>query len=212
MDQTTAAVVKQMAEFTTVFFGCKVTLLPAVKLPKSAYVHRRAQYDAAEILNRMARQVPADALAYVGVTTEDLYSGRLDFVFGLASLRRRVAVYSLHRYGEPGTPEFLRRSLKIVAHETGHAFGLRHCIFYRCCMNGSNSLTESDSQPLDYCPLCHDKLRHALAFDPKQRFERLAAFYDRVGFTQEAQVVRERLAQVASERPAHDTAPTEEEP
>jgi archaemetzincin len=201
MDEATTAVVKQMAEFAAAFFATPVKLLPAAPLPKSAYVHRRAQYDAADILTRMARQVPDDALALVAVTTEDLYSGRLDFIFGLASLRGRVAIYSLHRYGEPGTPEYLRRSLKIVAHETGHVFGLQHCIFYRCCMNGSNSLAESDSQPLHYCPLCQDKLRHALAFDPKKRFEALAAFYDRIGLADEAHFVREQLAHESAATP-----------
>ncbi len=198
MDKQTTATLNQMAEFAGIFFACKVRVLPAVALPKSAYVHRRKQYDAAEILRRMARHVPKDALAVVGVTTADLYSGRLAFVFGLASLRSRVAVYSLRRYGTPGTPEFLRRALKIVAHETGHVFAITHCIFYRCCMNGSNSLDESDSQPLHYCPLCHDKLRHALAFDPEERFKKLAAFYDKIGFEQEARVVRGRLEGLAA--------------
>ncbi len=200
MDEKSAAVLEQMAEFAGIFFACKVTVLPAAKLPKSAYVHRRKQYDAADILNRMARHVPDDALAYIGITTADLYSGKLAFVFGLASLRNRVAIDSLHRYGEPGTPEFLRRSLKIIAHETGHVFGIKHCIFYRCCMNGSNSLAESDSQPLHYCPLCHDKLRHALAFDPKERFEKLEAFYDKIGFEEEARVVRQRLVRWAGKK------------
>lgn len=194
MDKQTTAALKHMAEFAGIFFACKVRVLPAVTLPKSAYVHRRKQYDASDLLGRMARHVPKDALAFVGVTTADLYSGRLAFVFGLAGLRNRVAIYSLRRYGTPGTPEFLRRALKIVAHETGHVFSIRHCIFYRCCMNGSNSLDESDSQPLHYCPLCHDKLRHALAFDPEERFKKLAAFYDKRGFEQEARIVRRRLA------------------
>jgi len=194
MDDATTAVVAQMVEFARIFFQCKVTLLPVAEFPTTTYVHRRRQYDAADILNRMAGQVPDDALAYIAITTADCYSGKLAFIFGLASLRRRVAVYSLHRYGTPGTPEFLRRSLKIVAHETGHTFSITHCIFYQCCMNGSNSLDESDSQPLHYCPLCHDKLRHALAFDPRTRFEQLAAFYDTSGFDADARSVRKRLA------------------
>jgi archaemetzincin len=204
MDSATTAAIGQVAEFAGAFFACTVTVLPAAELPRSTYVQRRKQYDAGDLLNRMARRVPDDALAYVGLTSADLYSGRLDFVFGLASLRQRVAIVSLNRFGEPGTPEFLRRSLKSFAHETGHVFGIRHCIFYRCCMNGSNSLAESDGQPLHYCPLCHDKLRHALVFDPAQRFEKLAALYDTFGFEHDARVVRERLARL--------TASTKEDP
>jgi len=191
-----AAVVARMGEFARAFFACRVVVLAPAALPRTAYVPRRGQYHAGDLLNRMAEHVPDDALAYVGITAADLYGSKLEFVFGLASLRRRVAIGSIARYGEAGTPEFLRRALKNFAHETGHIFGIRHCIFYECCMNGSNSIEESDGQLLHYCPLCHDKLRHALAFEPRERFERLAAFYDTVEFVDEAQTVRRRLAQL----------------
>jgi len=204
MDPETRRTVRLMAEFARVFFDSQVTLLPPARLPQEAYARRRGQYDAAVILNRMARHVPDDALALVAVTSADLYSGELEFAFGLASLGRRVAIDSLHHYGTPGTPEFTRRALKNFAHETGHVFGIRHCIFYRCCMNGSNSLAESDGQPLHYCPLCHDKLRHALGFDPERRFDALAALYETIGFTDDARVARERgarLGALAKEEP-----------
>lgn len=191
-----AAVVERMAEFARAFFACKVVVLAPAALPPTAYVPRRGQYHAGGLLERMAKHVPDDALAYVCVTAAELYSARLEHTFGLASLQRRVAVDSIARYGEPGTAEFLRRALKNFAHETGHILGLRHCIFYSCCMNGSNSIEESDGQPLHYCPLCLDKLRHALAFEPRERFEHLAAFYDSVDFADEARAVRQRLAQL----------------
>jgi archaemetzincin len=209
MDAPTQQVVMQLGEFARVYFACPVIVLRPVELPKASYVHRRRQYDAADVLRRMGRHVPDDALALVGVTTADLYSGDLDFVFGLAGLRSRVAILALGRYGEPGTPEFLHRAMKSLAHETGHVFGLRHCIFYSCCMNGSNSLDESDSQPIHCCPLCHDKLRHALAFDPEARFEALAAMYDRLGFESDARSVRERLAHL---RGLHAATATTEGP
>ena len=209
MDAATQRTVMQLGAFAQVYFGCPVTVLRPVELPKASYVHRRKQYNAADVLTRMARYVPDDALAVVGVTMADLYSGELEFVFGLASLRNRVAVIALGRYGEPGTPEFLRRTLKSFVHETGHVFGLRHCIFYTCCMNGSNSLAESDSQPLHGCPLCHDKLRHALAFDPEARFEKLAAMYEELGFESDARIVRDRLARM---RGAHAATATTEGP
>lgn len=198
MDRESRRTVRLMAEFAHVFFDSTVTVLPPVKLPHEAYAPRRGQYDAAAILNRMACQVPDDALALVGVTTADLYCGGLEFAFGLASLDRRVAICSPRRYGTPGTSQYLHRTLKNFAHETGHVLGLRHCIFYRCCMNGSNSLAESDGQPLHYCPLCHDKLRHALGFDPDERFDALASFHNTIGFTDDARLARERRASLGA--------------
>jgi hypothetical protein len=31
---------------------------------------------------------------------------------------------------------------------------LEHCIFFRCIMNGSNHLDESDARPMFFCPVC----------------------------------------------------------
>ena len=34
----------------------------------------------------------------------------------------------------------LRRSCKVLAHEACHMFGIEHCVWFRCLMNGSNHL------------------------------------------------------------------------
>jgi archaemetzincin len=39
------------------------------------------------------------------------------------------------------------RSAKVLLHEIGHLFNLKHCKYYRCLMNGSNSLEESERKP-----------------------------------------------------------------
>ena len=31
-----------------------------------------------------------------------------------------------------------------VCHEIGHTFGMKHCTFFRCLMQGSNGLDETD--------------------------------------------------------------------
>ena len=76
-----------------------------------------------------------------------------EYVFGQASSQDRVGIYSFARYdplfwGEKRTPEakvdLLIRSIGVLLHETCHMFGLSHCIYYRCLMNGANNLTESD--------------------------------------------------------------------
>jgi archaemetzincin len=70
-------------------------------------------------------------------------------VFGLASIRERTGVFSFARYDE----RFFElkkfeidynlikfRSMWVMSHEITHMFGVRHCIFYKCLMNGSNHL------------------------------------------------------------------------
>lgn len=55
-------------------------------------------------------------------------------------------------------------------------FGLKHCIYYNCLMNGSNSLDESDQKPLEPCPVCMRKLLTAVRFNPFERYEHLQNF------------------------------------
>ena len=90
-------------------------------------------------------------------------------------LEKKVGVYSLCRY----YPEFwggkskaedevtgLRRACKVLNHETGHMFGITHCVFYHCSMNGSNSLSETDTAPIHFCPVCQRKLSWNIGFAP----------------------------------------------
>ncbi|MBI4617896.1 MAG: hypothetical protein HY720_30070 [Planctomycetes bacterium] len=180
-------------EYVSVFFQCAASFLPDRPLPRSAWSPDRQQYDAEAILDDLAAAVPSDALAVAAFTDRDLYSGRLNFVFGLASLTRRVGVYSIHRYGDPHSREGLRRTLKVANHEIGHMFGIRHCVFYRCSMNGSNSLAESDARPIHYCPPDLDKLVRAVGCDPASRARDLASFYRRIGFLDDARFLEGRL-------------------
>jgi archaemetzincin len=75
-------------------------------------------------------------------------------------------------------------------------FGLEHCVFYACTMNGTNSLQELDRQPTHLCPVCHEKLHRALRCDPATRYRRLAEVYRRVGLETEATFVEARAAEL----------------
>jgi archaemetzincin len=127
-------------------------------------------------------RISEDALGYIAFTTSDLWAGPgWNFVFGQASLKRRVGVWSMFRYGNPdqGKEEFRRvlwRTLGTGTHEMGHMIGITHCTAWRCGMNGSNSLDESDRQPLQLCPECLKKLLWATKVDPEERFEALRDF------------------------------------
>jgi archaemetzincin len=125
---------------------------------------------------------PDDALAYLALTTRDLWPGEgWNFVFGQANLRRRVGVWSIYRNGHPGKSEDayrlgLRRALAVAAHETGHVLTLRHCTAYRCLMNACNSQQERDRQPLHPCPVCLRKLLWNLQVQPAPYLRRLETF------------------------------------
>ncbi|MFH1238944.1 MAG: archaemetzincin, partial [bacterium] len=150
--------------------------------------------------------LPGDAFCYLGITMIDLYPNeKWNYVFGEASFRERVGVYSLVRY----FPEFwneseskgsnvlvLRRSCSTLAHETGHMFGIEHCIYYECLMCGSNSLEESDRRPLHLCPVCLRKLQWNIGFNVIKHYEDLEKFYRTNGLTAEADWIKNRLAKI----------------
>lgn len=166
------------------------------------------QYYTRDILDALRARVPADAYCLIAVTTRDLYPDpKWNFVFGEATLSERVGVYSFARYdpafhGDARGPDvrslILRRGLKVLAHEVGHMFGIRHCTHFHCVMNGSNHLDESDASPLHPCPICLRKLHYAVDFDPAARERSLARFFRARGLVPEAERCERRLAVIAA--------------
>lgn len=179
------------------FYGMPITIAgvmdPAV-IPANA---RRAnpgdgqeQFLTGYILDQvLKKRRPADAIAVLGLTTTDLWPGDdWNFVFGMASFTERTGVWSLWRYGDPAQDyaTCLRRTLKVALHETGHMIGIAHCIAYDCLMNGSNSLRETDVQPLYCCPECEAKVWWACHSDPAKRYASLVEFAKAHQMTEEA--------------------------
>jgi archaemetzincin len=169
-------------------------------------VTQKRQLLAPDLLALLKQKLPADAFCLLGITMADLYpEPSWNFVFGQASLRERVGVYSFARYdpaffGQERPDDYqtllLRRSCKVLAHETAHMFSLQHCIYFDCAINGSNNLRESDRRPLRLCPVCLRKLQLSIGFDVVKRYQALAEFYRAAGFADEAQWVRNRLGKL----------------
>ena len=149
--------------------------------------------------------IPADAAALIAFTNVDLYpSDTWHFVFGQASLEKRVGVWSLFRLSDPASEKrnsadrLLTRTLKISMHEVGHMFGMRHCTKYECLMSGTNHLAETDRRPLDNCPECMAKVAWAMNYDPKERYKNLAAFWRKNKNSSEEKRMREMANAVAA--------------
>lgn len=172
------------ADYMRTFYNLPVKLIadretgivPAALMRKTGYpkvLQIRTSYFLDDVLPKL---IPDDAAAFIAFTNVDLYPGDTwQFVFGQASLEKRVGIWSLSRLSEGG--KLLERTLKIAMHETGHMFGMRHCIKYECLMSGTNHLAETDRRPLDNCPECMAKVAWAMNYDPETRYKNLAAFW-----------------------------------
>jgi archaemetzincin len=132
-----------------------------------------------------------------------------NFVYGEAYINEGLGVYSFARLDplfhanskiSSSTPVndadrilILRRSLKVVLHEIGHLFGLHHCIYYSCLMNGTNHEKEMDRQPLYACPVCLHKLYSILRFNVHKTYAKLANLCKNNGLEEEHMWYRKSL-------------------
>jgi archaemetzincin len=222
---------ESLRQYAAAYFAMEVRALPGPDLDKENITIRRnpttgnRQLLTTDILTALKKRMPDDAFCLLGITMEDLYpEPSWNFVFGQASLRERVGVYSFARYdpkfygelrGRDWATTLLRRSCRVLAHEAGHMFGLAHCVYFRCVFNGSNHLDESDARPLHECPVDLRKLHHNIGFDVPQRYASLVRFYRKAGFEDEAAWTHRRLEWVVGAEEARkliETADKDAEP
>ena len=197
--ETQRKIITLTAEFMGHYFGLPTKVRPDLPL---SIIPRRARrvhpsWGDKQILSTyvldevLEPRLPKDAVAYIAFTTSDLWPGRgWNFVFGQASLRSRVGVWSIYRNGDPErSPAAFRlcllRTMKTATHETGHMFSMLHCTAYECNMCGSNHREESDRRPIASCPECVAKLWWATGADPVARYRKLAAFCEKQGLKPE---------------------------
>lgn len=201
-------VIKHTSEYLNLFYSLPVKMmeaLPADKIPPGA---RRAnpfteneQFLSTYILDQVLKpRLPKDGCVILGLTATDLWPGKnWNFVFGQASIRERVGVWSIHRKGDPSLSEknfriCLLRTIKTAAHETGHMFSIQHCTAYECLMCGSNSLAESDRRPVTFCPECMAKVCWSTKADPLERMKKLAAFCKTHGFDSDFEIYSKQIS------------------
>jgi predicted Zn-dependent protease len=161
-----------MKDFLAADSKMPVVVLDTMPIPKEAW-GRPKQANADRILPHLIRDMRTrnDAFRMVAVTQDDLYSGNLNFVLGLSSFTDNVMVISLYML-RPRTEDlqyvdkiegnnlklYHDRIRKILRHEIGHSFTLRHCINPFCDMAFANTVAQQDWQSEYYCPICQVKL------------------------------------------------------
>jgi archaemetzincin len=200
---------EDLKSYAEAYFQLDVRIMPAVTLETAAVKSRisevtdKRQLLTSSVLAFLKTQLPTDAYCLLGLTMEDLYPAPdWNYVFGQATLAERVGIYSFARYdpqffGRARPDDYrqtiLKRSCKVLSHETGHMFGLRHCIHFECLMNGSNNLGEMDIAPQYLCPICLRKMHFNVRFDAAARYRELAKFYETHGWDEDLQWTRHQL-------------------
>ncbi|MDF7798905.1 archaemetzincin [Pontiellaceae bacterium B1224] len=194
-------VLDETVSFMKIFFGRDVIVQPALRLElipaKARRIHPQwgdEQILTSYVLYEVLNDLPANAAVGLAFTASDLWPGEgWNFVFGQASLRSRVGVWSIYRNGDPAMGDAayqlcLRRTIKTAIHETAHMFTMLHCIAYECGMCGSNHRTESDQRPIYFCPECDMKICWATQQKPLERYEKLLKFCRDHGLKAEAEM------------------------
>lgn len=190
--------IKLAREYLEIFFQLKTRTLDTISnaiIPSNARRignESNEQLLASYVLNSLLiKQKPKDAIALMGLSELDLFpKPEWNYVFGLASYKDKVGVSSIYRLqnGNLTNSNFnlcLSRVLKICSHEIGHMFGLKHCIFANCVMNGTNSLHETDKNPSRLCSNCQRKLNYSIKYNNEKRLKELIRYFERNNMTQE---------------------------
>lgn len=149
--------------------GISVDVLDPVEIPSDTFQQHRRQYDAGLIVKHLTR-LPLNPkyLRVLALTTVDLCSPILTYVYGEAEVNGKAAVVSSFRLrcNEDGTTvpleRYYERLAKVSLHEMAHTFSLYHCEEPKCLMHFSARVHHLDQVEVSFCERCEFMLRENL--------------------------------------------------
>jgi archaemetzincin len=182
------AIIGRCMQLCEAFFdGASVKLMKQEDITKTTVAHRDnggiLQYNAMQIMAQAKQFFLPDAYATLSIMMDDLYPyDSWNYCFGWGEYASGSGVFSMARYdpkfhgikvdGDPNDI-ILFRACKIMTHEMTHMFGIWHCIYFRCAMNGINNEEEASNSPLELCPVCLRKLQYNIGFNPLTRYQKI---------------------------------------
>jgi archaemetzincin len=140
----------------------KVEEFPPLPLSSRHFQKERNQYLGDGLLADLTTITASGTTLTLGVTDADLFSGRMNFVFGIATTGRAlISTFRLQPevYGDPPNQRVYRwRVLTEAIHELGHALGLPHCEYPGCVMYFSNWIGDTDRKGPEFCYRCRRRI------------------------------------------------------
>jgi archaemetzincin len=160
--------VRVVAANIQVTFGAPVDHLQPLEVMEEAFVRHRQQYDAPLIIKSLAQRDYSGYLRVLALTTVDLCTPILTYVYGEAEMGGKAALVSSYRlrHNEDGTMVSLdlyyERLAKVALHELAHTFSVYHCEDPECLMHFSAKAHHLDRVRIAFCTRCDFMLRTML--------------------------------------------------
>lgn len=165
------------------FSGMKVSLLEVSNTFNNIdtkKVNDKIKINADQLLERLSEEIPMDAFFLFGLLDTDLYTeytlpnGNVvtSPTYGTKNLKERISIFSFVRFDplffkkEQNLSKekrikvyfiLLKRVCSAITRELCYMFGMKNCVYFSCCMNGTNR-TEFDNKQIELCPVCLRKL------------------------------------------------------
>ena len=134
-----------------------------------------SQWDVTQLLGRLraVQAQPAQGrVVYLALVPQDLFAGRVNYLYGSADVVGNYAVISYHRFaasvtGEPAqSARLVARTLKQMLSSTGFALGVGRCSDPGCARAYPRSLLEHDAKGTSLCEECRAELAKVLGHEP----------------------------------------------
>jgi archaemetzincin len=173
-------------------FDCHVTVSKHILIPSELFNYDKKKYDGKKVLKFTADNITLKEVKNIniGIFDRDMFSGNLDYTFGLASVFPKIGIVSTIRLHPHFNEEYFSRGfrkrksgkfplfvkrlsirekniyyeriLKEISHVIGHTLELGHCDNKRCIMSPSDNVMDIDQKDIIFCDRCRNLIQTSL--------------------------------------------------